>query len=65
MQQVALGSDFDGVTATLFDATGWPALTEALVGAGFSESEISAILGGNVLRVLRETLPQPAEFGGV
>lgn len=56
VQHVALGSDFDGAT-TLFDATGWPLLTEALIEAGFSEKEIAAILGGNVLRVLRQTLP--------
>jgi microsomal dipeptidase-like Zn-dependent dipeptidase len=54
---VALGSDFDGAVTTVFDTTGWPLLTEALIEAGFSEQEIAAILGGNALRVLREALP--------
>jgi microsomal dipeptidase-like Zn-dependent dipeptidase len=57
VEHVALGSDFDGAVATVFDTTGWPLLTEALIEAGFSEKEIAAILGGNVLRVLRDTLP--------
>jgi microsomal dipeptidase-like Zn-dependent dipeptidase len=56
VRYVALGSDFDGAVTT-FDTTGWPLLTEALIEAEFSEPEIAAILGGNVLRVLRQTLP--------
>ena len=54
---VALGSDFDGATSTVFDASGWPLLTEALMAEGFSEPEIAAILGGNALRVLEQALP--------
>ena len=50
-------SDFDGATAAVFDASGWPLLTEALLAAGFSEPEIAAILGGNALRVLQLALP--------
>jgi microsomal dipeptidase-like Zn-dependent dipeptidase len=57
VRHVALGSDFDGATTTVFDTTGWPVLTEALIADGFSEQEIAAILGGNVLRVLRQALP--------
>ena len=57
VRHVALGSDFDGATATVFDATGWPLLTEALMEAGFGEEDIAAILGGNALRVLRQGLP--------
>ena len=54
---VALGSDFDGAVATPFDAAGLPALTGALLAAGFHAGEVSAIMGGNALRVLRELLP--------
>ncbi len=54
---VALGSDFDGTTHTVFDTTGLVLLTEALLEDGFSEEEVGLIMGGNVLRLLRETLP--------
>ena len=54
---VALGSDFDGTTHTPFDTTGLVLLTEALLEDGFSEEEVGLIMGGNVLRLLRETLP--------
>ena len=57
VEHVALGSDFDGTTHTPFDTTGLVLLTEALLDDGFSEEEVSLIMGGNVLRLLRETLP--------
>jgi len=57
VRHVALGSDFDGATTTAFDTTGWPLLTEALMEDGFDDEEIAAILGGNVVRVLRQALP--------
>ena len=57
VEHVGLGSDFDGTVRTPFDATGLVQLTEALLEAGFTEKEIRKIMGGNVLRVLRETLP--------
>lgn len=54
---VAIGSDFDGFTDPpddLKDIAGMPKLTEALLGAGFSETEIGKILGLNIERVLRD-----------
>lgn len=57
IEHVALGSDFDGST-TVFDASGLTLLTQALLKHGFTEQEIAAIMGGNVLRVLRQTLPK-------
>ncbi|HEX7286604.1 MAG TPA: dipeptidase [Candidatus Angelobacter sp.] len=54
---VALGSDFDGGTTTPFDSSGWVLLTEALLEAGLSEAEIKKIMGENVVRVLKEVLP--------
>jgi membrane dipeptidase len=54
---VALGSDFDGGTTTPFDASGWSLVTDALLAEGFSEPETRKIMGENVVRVLRETLP--------
>jgi membrane dipeptidase len=50
---VGLGSDFDGATTTGFDASQVVAVTQALLNAGFSETDIRKVTGGNVLRVLR------------
>lgn len=60
VEHVALGSDFDGTVTPPFDVTGLPQLTEALLEAGFSASEIQQIMGGNVVRFLRQTLPAGA-----
>lgn len=57
LDHVALGSDFDGAVVMPFDTTGLPVLFDALVKQGFGNDEIAKIAGGNVLRVLRETLP--------
>jgi microsomal dipeptidase-like Zn-dependent dipeptidase len=54
---VALGSDFDGAVTTPFDASGMLALTDALLGVGFSEEDVARVMGGNALRVLEGTLP--------
>ena len=56
-EHVALGSDYDGTVSVPFDATGLPLLTEALLNEGFAPGEIEQIMGGNVRRVLRRTLP--------
>jgi microsomal dipeptidase-like Zn-dependent dipeptidase len=56
VRHVALGSDFDGFVTTPTDVTGLPLLTAALRRQGFGDDEIAAIMGGNVLRLLRETL---------
>ena len=54
---VALGSDFDGAVTTPFDATGVPRITEALLEEGLDEAAVAGVMGGNVVRVLRATLP--------
>lgn len=51
---VGLGSDFDGATTTGFDASQVVAVTQALLNIGFSEEDVRKVMGGNVLRVLRE-----------
>lgn len=56
-EHVALGSDFDGFVRTPIDAAGMPALTDALLAAGFSAAEIRAIMGQNVQRLLERILP--------
>jgi membrane dipeptidase len=57
IEHVAFGSDFDGFTDPpddLRDASELPKLTQHLVAEGFARDEITKILGGNALRVLRE-----------
>lgn len=53
---VGIGSDFDGINLTpqlLDDVTTYPLITKALVEKGYSKKEITKILGGNFLRVLK------------
>jgi microsomal dipeptidase-like Zn-dependent dipeptidase len=54
---VGLGSDFDGYVLAHFDASGLPVLTQAMLDSGLEPETIRRVLGGNVLRVLRSTLP--------
>ncbi|WP_126452089.1 dipeptidase [Sulfuriflexus mobilis] len=54
---VSLGSDFDGSVSTPIDVTGLPYLTDALLRHGFSEVEVSKIMGGNFFRLLGTALP--------
>ena len=56
VRHVALGSDFDGAVTTPTDVTGLPLLTAALRRHGFTDEEIEAVMGGNVLRLLGEVL---------
>jgi membrane dipeptidase len=56
VRHVALGSDFDGAVTTPTDVTGLPLLTAALREQGFDDDEVIAVMGGNVLRLLREVL---------
>jgi microsomal dipeptidase-like Zn-dependent dipeptidase len=56
-EHVALGSDFDGAVATPFDAAGMAQITQALLDSGMAEPEIRLVMGGNVERLLRESLP--------
>ncbi len=57
VSHVALGSDFNGATRMPFDVTGLPQITEGLMSAGFSADDIRAIMGGNVQRLLLQSLP--------
>lgn len=54
---VSLGSDFDGSVATGFDTSELAALTDALLRAGASETQIRKVMGENMIRVLRDRLP--------
>lgn len=57
VKHVALGSDFDGSVKTLFDTSGWVRLTEALLDSGFSETEVRAIMGENIIHLFSQALP--------
>jgi membrane dipeptidase len=53
---VGLGSDFDGIESApleLDDVTKYPLITKALVDKSYSKEDITKILGGNFLRVLK------------
>jgi membrane dipeptidase len=54
VDHVGLGSDFDGATMPIGmeDATKLPKITEALLKKGYSEQDVTKILGGNILRVM-------------
>jgi membrane dipeptidase len=58
VDHVGLGSDFDGVSGALPEgirsAADLPKITQALLDRGYSDDDIKKILGGNLLRVLRE-----------
>jgi membrane dipeptidase len=55
-EYVGLGSDFDGINLTpqqLDDVTSYPLITKAFVEKGYNKEDITKILGGNLLRVLK------------
>jgi membrane dipeptidase len=57
VEHVGLGSDWDGAVDAIVDAANTVHLTQALLDEGFSHGEIRMIMGGNAIRVLRQTLP--------
>ena len=58
VDHVGLGSDFDGAVTEPFDTTGLAQIVEALQKQGFSDEEIGKIMGGNVVKLLLENLPE-------
>ncbi|MGB8509761.1 MAG: dipeptidase [Pyrinomonadaceae bacterium] len=57
VDHVGLGSDYDGGSAMPFDTSGLVLLTQALLERNFTDEEIGKIMGGNVIRLMREQLP--------
>ncbi|NNF16041.1 MAG: dipeptidase [Gammaproteobacteria bacterium] len=57
IQNVALGSDFDGTVETPFDTSNLAQLTQEMVDTGFTEREIRLVMGENVRRFLMLNLP--------
>src|SRR5204863_6326474 len=57
IDHVGIGSDFDGINSAprqLEDVSRYPYITQELLNRGHSREAIHKILGGNVLRVLRD-----------
>ena len=57
IDHVGLGSDFDGIDTPprgMEDASKIPALVTELARRGYSEEDLEKILGGNVLRMMRQ-----------
>ncbi len=57
VEHVALGSDFDGSVKVPFNVSGVALITEVLLNEQFTDEEITKIMGGNVVRILSENLP--------
>lgn len=57
IEHVGLGSDFDGAVRQPIDATGLVQVTDALLGNGFGDADVAAVMGRNALRVFGESLP--------
>ncbi len=56
VDHVGLGSDFDGITTSpqqLNDVTSYLTITKTLLEKGYSSKEVTKIMGGNILRVLK------------
>ena len=54
---IGIGGDYDGITTVpvgLEDVSTYPALVAELIRRGYSDDDIRAILGNNVLRVMRD-----------
>ena len=58
VDHVALGSDFDGSVKAPFDTSGEALITEAFINEEFSDDDIAKIMGGNILKLLSEGLPE-------
>jgi membrane dipeptidase len=59
IDHVGIGSDFDGVQAVPADlksVADLPNLTKELLKRGYSQADIDKILGGNMLRVMEQTM---------
>jgi len=65
VDHVGLGSDFDGIPLVpeqLEDVSQFPAITQVLLDRGHSPEDIKKILGGNLLRAMRQMEKVSAEL---
>jgi membrane dipeptidase len=57
IDHIGIGGDFDGITSVptgLEDVSKYPDLTAELLRRGYTDNDVKKILGGNILRVMRE-----------
>jgi membrane dipeptidase len=57
IDNVGLGSDFDGIPKVpqqLEDVSTYPVITQALLDRGYTAEQIKKVLGGNLLRAMRQ-----------
>ncbi len=57
IDHVGIGSDFDGISSTpvgLEDVSCYPALTAELIKRGYNDVDLGKVVGGNLLRVMRQ-----------
>lgn len=57
IDHVGLGSDYDGVTSLpvgMEDVSRYPHLTAELLRRGYSDDDVRKVLGGNLIRVMRQ-----------
>ena len=57
IDHVGLGSDYDGISKLpkqLEDVSTYPILTQELMNRGYSKGDIHKVLGGNLMRVMRD-----------
>jgi membrane dipeptidase len=67
INHVGLGGDYDGASPMpeqLEDVSGYPLITQELLGRGYCERDIHKILSGNLLRALRQAEQVSAKSGG-
>ncbi|GHA54349.1 dipeptidase [Amylibacter ulvae] len=55
---VSLGSDYDGSVRVGYDTSELAALTHELIALGLSAEQIRKVMGENMIRVLRDRLPE-------
>jgi membrane dipeptidase len=58
IDHVGIGSDYDGVTSLpegMEDVSRYPYLTVELLRRGYSDADVRKVLGGNLLRVMRQS----------
>jgi membrane dipeptidase len=61
VDHVGLGADFDGINSApkqLKTVLDYPLFTQALITRGYSNKEVSKVLGGNSLRVYKANNPK-------
>jgi membrane dipeptidase len=67
IDHVGLGSDYDGISrlpAQLEDVSCYPVLTQELLNRGYKKADIHKILGGNLIRVMRDVEKVSKELSG-